>query len=75
MKNDIIRAALISTLNKFFPMLVILHVVNFTDTEQAIVMSFITDFITLLFLFFKTGQQDSGSTSTVTASVTTSPDK
>lgn len=74
MHNDIVRTALISTLNKFFPVLVIIGVVTLTDVQTAIIMSFIGDFVTLLFLVFKSGQQGSNTTSAVAVSVSTTPE-
>ncbi len=72
--NDILRAALISMFSKLFPMLVVIGAVNLTDVQTAIIMAFISDAITVIFLVVKYGQQASGTSSTVTASVTTSPE-
>lgn len=72
--NDVIRAAILAFVQSLFPVLQILHVVSFTGDEVATIMLFVGNFLTLVFLIVKVGQQASGSSSTVTASVTTSPD-
>lgn len=69
--NDITRAAIISTINSLFPVLNIIGVLSLTGDEISVLMLFINNFITMLFLVIKFGQQSSGTTSTLTASVTT----
>lgn len=71
--NDLLRAAIISVAQSLFPVLQVVGVVSFTGDEVAIIMAFVTNTVTLLFLAVKYGQQASGSSSTVTASITTEP--
>lgn len=72
--NDILRAAIISLIQSAFPVLQITGIINFTGDEIATIMVFVTNAVTFLFLAVKYGQQSSGSTSTVTASVSTGPE-
>lgn len=72
--NDVLRATIISLIQSAFPVLQIVGVINFTGDEIATIMVFVTNAVTFLFLAVKYGQQSSGSTSTVTASVSTGPE-
>jgi hypothetical protein len=66
--NDKTRAALISVAQSLFPMLVLLGLVNLTDTQIAGIILFITNTVTFLGLAIKTGQ---GTATTSTVETTT----
>lgn len=57
MINDTFRAALIAVVQSLFPVLNILDVVSFTSDEISVIMLFITNAVTLIFLSLKTGQE------------------
>jgi hypothetical protein len=54
--TDQIRAGLIALAQSFFPLIVLLGVVDLDDTQIAAIMLFITNSITLAALLFKQGQ-------------------
>lgn len=54
--NDKTRAALIAVAQSFFPMLVLLNVVELTDVQIAGIVLFISNTVTFLGLAIKTGQ-------------------
>lgn len=50
MNTDKIRAAIIATIQSLIPVLILLGVVDWTSDQVAIVMLFITNAVTMLFL-------------------------
>lgn len=73
--NDTLRGLIIGLIQSLFPVLEILDVVSFTGDEIATLMLFLTNTVTLLFWAIKYGQQSSGSSSTVSATITTEPNE
>lgn len=55
--NDQIRAAIIAVAQSFLPLLVLLGIVELSDTQIAAIMLFITNAITLVALTMKKGQE------------------
>lgn len=73
--NDTLRLLIMATVKSIFPVLLILGVLPPDMTEIAIgaIILMIDNFVALFAYVVKYGQQASGSTSTVTASITTEP--
>ncbi len=71
--NDTVRAAVIGLCQSAFPVLLFLGVIDWSAEEIGVTMLFVTNAITLIALLAKQGQQASGTTNKVTASVTSTP--
>lgn len=56
--NDELRAAIIAIAQSLFPVLNLTGILELTSDEISIVMLFITNIITTVFLFFKKGQEE-----------------
>lgn len=71
--NDTIRFAIMRFVGSIFPVLELAGVISLTGDQVAVIMLALGYGVDLVALFLKTGQQASGTTSAVTASVTTGP--
>lgn len=51
-RADILRAAIMASLNAFFPILTMFSIVDWTGEQLAVVSTFVTTVVTLGFLFY-----------------------